>query len=142
MPSSDTVLLVVSVAVVGLLVLLSFVSIHNHRKTTDLTPNMTKRIQNLIRTACSQASKAKQDSNPIVALMHCYNAKSYIDACQYLSGDNLRAMTESFGIGIDEDIRENIHTTIQTCMQKITAQCPSLSIKGAEHFSIGAGWVA
>ena len=126
-----------------LLVLLgSLLSVHNNRKTTDLTPNMHKRLQNLLQTACAEALKAQQDTNPLISLMHNYNAKAYIDACQFLSGNNLAGMSNVLGVNVEEDIKDKIAKSLQLSVRKITSQCPKLSVKGAEHLAIGAGWVA
>ena len=142
MPKSQYLLPIAACVVICFLTLASMFSVYNHQKSTDLTPNMVKRIRQLTQTACAEASKAKQDSNPIMAFMHSCTAKAYLDACVHLSGTNLETLTQLAGDGIGEDVRIQLSNIIQKNMQTITSRYPALSIKGAERFALGAGWVA
>lgn len=132
----------IAIAIVCLVLLASLISVHNNQKKSALTPEMNKKLKHLIQTACTQALTAQQDNNPLMAIIHTCNAKAYLDACQFLSSNNLASVTNMLGINVEEDIKQKVHQTLQKNMRKVTAQYPKLAVKGGEHFAIGAGWVA
>lgn len=135
-------LLLVSLGLVLAVIIGSILSKTANNANPGLTPNLKKKIKHLVRTGCSMAVMAKQDSNPLISVIHCYTAKAYMDAAQHFSGGNLASITRSFGIDVQKDVIGRLESLTKRAMKKLHAQCPKLSTKGSEHFSIGADWVA
>lgn len=127
----------VGAASLGAVLILSLMSKASNT-TAPVDGRTRKRINHLVRVACSQGAQAAQDKNPVIALVHVATAKAYLDAAQHMSGG---VLTTASGVDTTGDIRDRVATTTRAAMKAIAQRCPKLAVSGAEHFSLGAGWV-
>ena len=137
----DKKLLFVSVFVIFILIIIILLNMHIHKNSATLTPEIKQRIKHIARKGFSKAAQSKQDKNPLVALMHCTAASAYLSACQHLSGGSLTSLEREFGVNIETDLKSKLMNCSSRAIRTITSRYPKLSIKGAEHFSIAAGWM-
>ena len=137
MPHTAAFTLGCGAATVGAVLLLSLLS-KGSGGSPPIDATSRKRINHLVRVACSQGAQAAQDKNPVIALVHVATAKAYLDAAQHMSGG---VLTTASGVDTTGDIRDRVAATTRAAMKAIAQRCPKLAVSGAEHFSLGAGWV-
>ena len=131
----------VGVATLAAVVVLSFANKHvGARSGSALCQETPKRAAHLYRVGCSQGVQARQDKNPAIALVHVATAKAYLDAAQHVCGGG-KIVAGSGGVDTCADIREKIAETTRQAMKAIAQRYPKLAVSGAEHFTLGAGWV-
>ena len=123
-------------AVVAVVVLLSLAN--KHASSRGGGGDQRAKVRHLLQTACALGAKATQDRNPVVALVHTATAKAYLDAAQHVSPSGFAQASA----GATGDVRERTAELMRKAMQQITRKCPALGVGGADHFVVGAGWVA
>ena len=139
MSHSAAFVLGVGAVAVTAVVLLSLANKHIGAKTGGAVCAATqKKAVHLYRVGCSQGVQARQDKNPVIALVHVATAKAYLDAAQHVAGGKT---VLSGGVDTCVDVREKIADTTRAAMKAIAQKYPKLAVSGAEHFTLGAGWV-
>lgn len=122
--------------VIGIIFVISILS----KWTESSTPNYTNRFQKQIKSILEQASRwhvlSKQDSNPVLSIVHADYALAYVNILrQMLSEEDLARLTDTniseFIYLLEEDQKKAI--------QHISDQCPHVKPEGT--YAINSGWI-
>lgn len=122
--------------VVGVVFLISILS----KWTESSTPHYSNRFQKQIKGILEQASRwhvlSKQDSNPVLSVVHADYALAYANLLrQMVSEDDLSRLTDTniseFVYLLEEDQKKAI--------QGISDQCPHVKPEGT--YAINSGWI-
>jgi len=135
-PRAKIALKVAASVVAGILVL-SVLSNHDKKDKRRYSPKFVKEVNRAVQQANQWMSQAKQDTQPLFALMHINYAIATANALRrQVSSEEIKRMT---GVDIEELIYL-WESEQREAIQKIGALCPVLQPSTA--YAIHTGWVA
>ena len=130
------ILVIVALVVVGVLILVAFVSKWGGQRHKAYPPNVIKSCKRLVGQAARWGNAAVQDTVPLLKLVHVNYGMAYVRAARTLADDEeLQRITQV-------DVRELyllLETQQQDIIKEIIKQCPNLQPEGV--YAVSTGWI-
>ena len=123
-------------AVLGGIVLLAFLSKIATGVRHPVSKEIIAQTDLILRSANKWALTAKQDSNPIMALMHISYAKAYIGVLRRVLNDQQLEKAHSVDM---RDLEQKMDAVEQEVLIKISQKAPSIMPEG--EFAVRTGWL-
>lgn len=138
MPLSDfnTTEVRTAALVVGLIIFLAFVNRWNNSSSTMYSKSFSNKLRSVVRQASQWHVTAKQDSNPLLSLMHSTYAVAYANLARAFASDEV--IERITGLKISE-LMYYLNEDQQLAMQSLVTLCPSAKPEGV--YAIGSGWL-
>jgi hypothetical protein len=125
-----------AIGVVVVILVLSFIAKFSENEAKKYSPRFIKHIKNLVKYAAQWSTVAKQDENPLIALMHVNTALSYAYIARRLVPS--KEVAKIANVNLDELIYV-LEEEQMEAMQKINQYCPELQPEGV--FAAYTGWL-